>query len=207
MVLLVTLEGLPHAGRACVLRQLVHARPGWAALNVAPDPATACAWASAECRAHHAQFASLMRKLHGLARCGAAARVAGVVLLSSPWFEHVTCHPAVRALAAEMTAELVACLGCPVRKHLMVLLDVPPDETFEQMVCCGNPSWNSTSLADVRNAQAAIVRGMRAARDGGEAHPFPADLVTVRCPAFFEENEVLARGITQGIVAAVEAAA
>ena len=202
MVLLVTLEGLPHAGRASVLRHLLHLRPGWAALNVAPDPATACSWASAECRAHHAQFASLMRKLHGLARCAKA----GVVLLSSPWFEHVTAHPVVRALATDMTAELVACLGCPVQKHLMVLLDVPPDETFEQMVCCGNPSWNSTSLADVRAAQAAIAHSMQGARDGSLPHPFPAELVTLRCPAFFEENEVVARGITQAVVAAVEQA-
>lgn len=203
MVLLVTLEGLPHAGRACVLRHLLHQRPGWAALNVAPDPATACVWASAECRAHHAQFASLMRKLHGLARCEGT----GVVLLNSPWFEHLTCHPVVRGLVGEMTAELVARLGCPVRGHLMVLLDVPADETFEQMVCSGNPTWNGTSLADVRAAQAAIAHGMRGARDGSEPHPFPAELVTLRCPAFFEENEVLARGIAQAIVAAVESTA
>ena len=203
-MLLVTLEGLPHAGRACVLRQLMHLRPGWAAINVSPDPATACAWASAECRASHAQFASLMRKLHCLSRCGPEARV---VLLSSPWFEHLTCHPAVRALAAELTAELVARLGCRVRKHLMVMLDVPHDETFEQMVCCGNPSWNATSLADLRGAHTAIARGMHVARDGGGAHPFPCETCTVHCPAFFDENEVVARGITRTIVAAVERAA
>lgn len=203
-VVLVTLEGLPHAVRSCVLRHLVRQCPDWDAVNVLPDPVASCAWASAACRSSHALFAALLRKVTALGR--PRERGAGVLLLNSPWFEHAPrCRP-VWDLLLDMTHELVRRCGSSVRVHVMAMLLVPPDETFEQIVCCGNPSWNATSLADVAAAQRGVAAQVQRARDEPGSHPFPCVTHTVQCPPFPEENEVVTAAIASAIAATVAAA-
>lgn len=196
---LVTLEGLPHAGRACILRQLAHQRPGWTALDVKPDPATACSWASSECRANHALFAALACKMRALGG-GGDDTVGKIVLLNTPWFEHMPRHQSVLSLASDMTHELVARLGVEVRAHIMIMLGVPHDETFEQIVCYGNPYWNTTSLADVVATQGAITQHLLRAQAGTAGHPFTCATYQVHCPPFFEENEVVVKGIKAEVI-------
>lgn len=199
-MLLVTLEGLPHSGKCCVLRNLLNQCPHWSAINVAGDPTPAASWASPSCRTGHALFASLMRKAHAISHTAQSS----VLLLNSPWFEHLPRRPPLQGLCKAMTQELVACLGCKVDKHVMVMLKVPPDETFEQMVCCGSPFWNNTSLADVHAAEGIIAQHTERAQGPQSNHPFPCAVHTIECPPFFEENEVVALGITRRIVAIVE---
>lgn len=199
MPTLVTLEGLPHSGRTMILRHLTQARPEWAAINVAPDPGAACSWASSASRANHALFASILRKTKALCK----ARE-GVVLLNSPWFEHLPRHKTVWSLRSAVTRELVARVGCRVNKHVMIVLHVAHDETFEQLVCCGNPYWNGTSLADVAATQACIAQQVSTATAGTGDHPFACEAHTIHCPPFFEENEVVAGAITARIVSVVE---
>lgn len=196
-MLLVTLEGLPHSGRCAVLRNLVQRCPDWAALNVLPE-----APASASAHLGYVLFASLMRKVQALHKC---ARPGGVVLLNTPWFEHLARHQALWGLFEAMTRELVTCLRSSVHTHAMVMLRVPYDETFEQMVCCNNPFWNSTTLADVLAAQRIITAHMHTLPTSGE-HPFPCKTVLVECPPFFEENEVVVEQVVAQIVAHVQRA-
>jgi hypothetical protein len=207
-MLLVTLEGLPHAGRSAVLRHLVHARPDWAYVSVLPEPAATCSWPTAAARAGHALFASLLRKTKAVAAAqppaGRAAAAARAILLSCPWLEHLPRSRPLWALRSAVTRELVARLGIRVHAHAMVVLHVPHDETFEQMVCCGNPYWNGTSLSDVAATQACIAQQAARAQDGTADHPFPCAVCTVHCPPFFEENEVVARAITARILAFVD---
>jgi len=215
-MILVTLEGLPHSGKSCILRNLVQQRPGWVALNVAPEgPSVVTS------RVAHTLFAALMRKVRAVCRTSTAAS-GDVVLLNAPWFEHLPRHTCMWHLLSDMTHELTACLGCRVDVHAMFVLHVPHDETFEQMVCCGNPFWNSTSLADVHAAQDIISQHLeglaRCAPPPSQhsqhsqqtqltqlTHPFPCRTFAIECPAFFEENEVLVQDITRRIVEAVEA--
>ena len=193
---LLTLEGLPHSGRCAVLRALAKQCPHWATLNAAAAPANTCSWASSDGRAHHALFASLIRKLQAVSSLGCGNEPAGgVVLLSNPWFEHLPRHPAMWRLMSELTKEAVRCLACPVRQHIMVLIHVSGDETFEQMVCCGSALWNGTSLADVHATQVHITQQMHEP----SYHPFPAVTYTIHCPPFFEENEIVLQGIVQDI--------
>lgn len=182
-----------------ILRHLTQARPEWAAINVAPDPGAACSWASSASRANHALFASILRKTKALCK----ARE-GVVLLNSPWFEHLPRHKTVWSLRSAVTRELVARVGCRVNKHVMIVLHVAHDETFEQLVCCGNPYWNGTSLADVAATQACIAQQVSTATAGTGDHPFACEAHTIHCPPFFEENEVVAGAITARIVSVVE---
>lgn len=195
-MLLVTLEGLPHAGRARILRNLVAQCQDWTPTNVAPDAMSPSCWASPRCRTAHASFAALMRKVAAVSKAGPGI---GTMLLNSPWFEHLPRHPALWALQTEATRELVACMQCCVDLHIMIVLLVSHDETFEQMVCCGNPCWNGTSLVDVRTAQKHIIEHLDGLPDS-KMHPFPCRTFTIQCPPFFEENEVVAAAITQKIV-------
>jgi hypothetical protein len=186
---LVTLEGLPHGGRHAVVRALMHACPGWSLSNVASE---------ASCRdvgdAGHAQFASLMRKMRALS---AASGARAVCLLSCPWFEHFPEHPGTGALVADMTRALAEALGVRVPLHVLVVLVVCADESFEQIVCTGGPQWNATCLADVHEKQASLAR-MDCTDPAGT--PFPSAVLTVRCPPFFEENEVVVCRIAQRVV-------
>lgn len=196
-MLLVTLEGLPHSGRTAVLRQLVRDRPEWAAVPVpgAEPAATACAWSSPHTRATHALLANLLRKAHALR----AAPARGVVLLAAPWFEHPPRHPAVAALAHDAAAAL--CAGLPVRAHLMVQLDVPQDETFEQMVCCGNACWNATALDDVRATRAAIAQELL---DAPGRHPWPCASFALPCEPFFDDTDACVRSLARQVEILVE---
>lgn len=164
-------------------------------MNVSPDPAAACSWASSACRTSHALFASVMRKIQAL-----GGKQHKVVLLNSPWLEHLPRHQPLWSLLDDMTHELVDRLDCHVDMHVMVMLHVPHDETFEQMVCCGNAYWNGTSLADVAAAQSIIAQHLRSAAAGTVSHPFPCVTYTIQCPPFFEENEVVAQAITRDVV-------
>lgn len=193
-MIVVTLEGLPHSGKRAVIRSLVQQCPDWKAVNVAPEASAACTWAGT-CRSTHALFSAMLRKVRAISLCGEHA---GVVLLNMPWIEHLPRHPQVQALAHAATRELLACLPCKVDLHVMVLLRVHHDETFEQMVCCGNPIWNHTSLEDVRVAQDMIA--------GTMTSPFPSQTNTICCPPFFDETEVVTQHVTQSIVDVVEAA-
>lgn len=195
-MILVTLEGLPHSGKSCILRNLVHQRPGWTALNVAPDGPSAVT-----SRMAHTLFAALMRKARAVGR---QETHHPVVLLNAPWYEHLPRHPAMWALLTDMTHELACHLGCRVDVHAMFVLRVPHDETFEQMVCCGNPFWNTTSLKDVHTAQRVIARHLDDLPTS-LAHPFPCRTFHIPCPPFFEENEIVVRDITRRILEAVEA--
>ena len=199
---MVTLEGLPHSGRARILRNLAARCPDWHATNVRPDPMGPSSWASATCRTGHSLFAALMRKVSAIGRVG---RGGGTLLLNSQWFEHLPHHPALWALMADTTRELVATMHCHVDLHVMIMLHVHHDETFEQMVCSGNPSWNMTGLADVREAQEHIGDHLESLATSG-SHPFPCVTYTIRCPPFFDENEVVAHAVTQRIVDIVHAA-
>lgn len=207
-MILVTLEGLPHSGKSCILRSLVHQRPGWVAMNVAPEGPSAVT-----SRVAHTLFAALMRKVRAICRTSTWAS-GDVVLLNAPWFEHLPRHGCVWHLLSDMTRELTACMGCRVDTHAMFVLHVPHDETFEQMVCCSNPIWNSTSLADVRATQTIISQHLESLASRApplppsppspRSHPFPCRSFAIECPAFFEENEVVVQDITRRIIEAVE---
>lgn len=188
---LVTLEGLPHSGKGSVLHQLAHACPDWTLLNVAHEPGGAsCSWASVGNRSGYALFGSLLRKMRAVQKSSGKD---GVVLLNVPWNEPLPRHPAIQVLLTDVTREVASCLGCTVDKHIMVFLRVCPDETFEQMVCAGNPVWNGTTLDDVRATQDTIAEG----------HPFPYATHCITCPRFFEENEVVTQAIARDIADAV----
>lgn len=189
---LVTLEGLPHAGRCRVLRALAFLSPDWVPVGLAGH-----SWATPSCSATHALFATLMRKTRAVADL---AEQRGTVLLSAPWFEHLPRSPCARGLLRDMTLELAQHLGCSVRLHLMVFLGLPHDEAFEQMVCSSNPYWNNHSLADVADAESRILE--QACRP--EGHPFPFATVQVACPPFVEENEVAALSVARTILDAVQ---
>ena len=188
---LVTLEGLPHAGRCRILRALASARPDWAPVGLAAGNG----WSTPSCRATHVLFATLLRKMRAVA--GAAEERGGVALLGVPWFEHLPRSPCVQALAQDMTLQLVRCLGCSVRLHVMVLLGLSHDEAFEQMVCSGNPYWNNHSLVDVAAAESCVLE---------QTGPFPSVVVRVQCPPFVEENEVVVADVAREIADAVQVA-
>lgn len=200
-MLLVSLEGLPHAGRSCILRNLTSRCPGWTALNVLPDPSAACCWASASTHMGHALFAALLRKVSAITKCGKLPGDA-VVLLNSPWYEHLPRHGTVWSLLADVTRALVSALGCgdTVHRHAMIMLHVPHDETFEQMVCCGNPYWNGTSLADLDAMHATVAGHLHGLSADPGGHPFTCATFAIQCPAFFDENEVVASAITDRII-------
>ena len=198
MMILLTLEGLPHSGKSCILRHLVHLRPGWTTLNVAPEGPPASGP-----RVAHMMFAALIRKARAVSRAPARP---SVVLLNTPWFEHMPRQRCTWALLTDMTHELAGALGCRVGVHAMCVLQVPHDETFEQMVCCGNPFWNGTSLADVLAAQRIIARHVDSLEGPASgAHPFPSRVFHVDCPPFFDENEVVVRDIAARIAGEVDA--
>lgn len=194
-MLLVTLEGLPHSGKACVLRHVAARSPSWTTVAVPPDAATGtCApFATACSRTTHALFASLLAKLKALHK---VPRSCPAALMCPAWYDHLPRHPAVWRLFTDMASVVVRLLGLQFDAHVMVQLRVSPDETFEQMVCCGNPCWNATSLADLRAAEQTISAAMRSA-----AHPIsPARVAEIACPPFFEENEVVLAAIAETVV-------
>lgn len=201
-MILVTLEGLPHSGRPSILRKLVAARPNWVPRNVTPEQVH-------QVRPAYHLFAALMRKLTAVSTCSAASNGA-VVLLNAPWLEHLPRHQFMWGLMTAMTRELVASLECRVRLHVMIMLHVPHDETFEQMVCCGNPYWNTTSLADVCAEQQRIRDRLdllnKSAGRAPPMHPFPCKTYAVECPPFFEENEVDICAVADRILGLVDAA-
>lgn len=169
-------------------------------MDVKPDPATACSWASTECRANHALFAALACKMRALGGGDGEDASGKVVLLNTPWFEHMPRHQSVLSLASDMMHELVARLGVKVRVHIMVMLGVPHDETFEQIVCYGHPYWNTTCLADVVATQEAITQQLMRAQAGTAGHPFTCATYQIKCPPFFEENEVVVKGIKTEVI-------
>lgn len=197
-MIVLTLEGLPHSGKCAILRRLMQRCPEWRALNVAPSPSPSATWSSPCCQSSHALFSALLRKLKALA--GTPAEASRVVVMNCPWFEYLPKHAALQDLAASATAHLLGCLRSHVRLHIMVLLHVHPDETFEQMVCCGNPFWNGTSIADVRDALDTIRHAMDAAKARALPHPFECETHVIPCPQFFEENEVVLNGMAEAIV-------
>lgn len=194
-MILVSLEGLPHSGKKSVLRSLAHLRPSWTTLNVAPDGPSEVTH-----RMAHALFAALMRKIQALRKLGPHG---AVVLLNSPWFEHLPRHNQLWTLFADMTHELTSSLGCHVDMHALIMLKVPHDETFEQMVCCTNAFWNTTSLGDVHAAEHIIAEHLRTLPGAGD-HPFPCATYAITCPPFFEENEILVKSVAHKIVDIVE---
>jgi hypothetical protein len=137
-----------------------------------------------------------MHKMAALSR-GEAREV---LLLGSPWHEHLPGNTELQKVLAVATRELVRRMGAAVRKHAMVMVRVSPDETFEQLVAGSNPQWNATTLCDVRAAQEAIAVRVRSATD----HPFPSASHTVTAPPFFDENEVVIAAISADIVGFVE---
>jgi hypothetical protein len=193
MVTLVSLEGLPHTGRDKVVRHLASGVAGFAVLDV-PLASTATnggTWTCAASQANYALFASLLYKLRKV-----AVADPDVSLLTTPWFEHMPRHPAIWTLVASATQALVRACGVQVSAHIMVLLHASHDETFEQIVCSGNPFWNSTSLGDVQTEQIHIAQMMH---DVASKHPFPCIAYTIHCPPFFEENEVVVSSIASDI--------
>ena len=97
--------------------------------------------------------------------------------------------------------------GVPVRAHLMVHLALPPDETFEQMVCCCHPCWNATSLADVRASAASIAQELLQAP---AHHPWPCAAYTLPCAPFFDDTDACVQDVSarvQQLAAAVAMAA
>jgi hypothetical protein len=162
----------------------------------------ACAWSSATRRATFSSFAQLLRKMRAISNAGAATGPGEedpVIALSSAWFEHVPAHTIVRGLLAETTKELVSALNCCVTVHTMVFLRVSTHETFEQLVCSGDPIWNGTTLIDVKSAQAQLEHCIQSMQ-----HPFQRKCFSETCPAFFDENEVITRALVDRIICAVE---
>lgn len=196
-MILLTLEGLPHSGKCAVLRCLMQRCPGWKAVNVAPSPLPSCSWTSPSCRTSHALFSALLRKVRALSAAPCEPRV---VMFNCPWFEHLPRNSTLDTLLTSATQHLIRSVECDVSLHIMVLLHVHHDETFEQMVNCGNPFWNGTSIADVHAAQDRIAGTLARLAAGTEDHPFPCATHTVKCPPFFEENEVVVHHIAQTIV-------
>lgn len=196
-MIVLTLEGLPHSGKCAILRCLMHRCPGWKAMNVAPTPAPSCSWSSPACRSGHAMFAALLRKVRALS---ALATPGQVVMFNCPWFEYLPRSEVLEKLHACATERLIRRLKCSVRLHIMVLLHVHHNETFEQMVSCGNPFWNGTSLADVQAAQHAIQHNLEHLGTRPQDHPFPCLTYCIKCPPFFEENEIVTNDIVQTII-------
>ena len=196
---LVSLEGLPHTGRDKVIRHLASKTEDIAVLDVpiASAAANGGTWTAAASQANYALFSSLLHKLRKV-----ASAKEPVSLLTTPWFEHMPRHPAIWNLVASATRALVDAYGIDVSAHIMVLLHTPHDETFEQLVCSGNPFWNSTSLADVQFEQIHIAQMMH---DVASRHPFPCVAYTIHCPPFFEENEVIVNSIVSDIQKIVKA--
>ena len=90
-MLLLTLEGLPHSGRAAVLRIIHRDKPGWVMVTVPHHPAS--------------PWHSVARKVQAVSSNAAA----DIVVLNVPWFEHVPAHPTLTRLQRAMTRELSSC--------------------------------------------------------------------------------------------------
>jgi len=182
-MMLLTLEGLPHSGRAAVLRIIHRVRPAWTMISVAHHPSS--------------PWHSLVRKVQAVSSHAAA----DILVLNVPWFEHVPAHPAMARLQHEMTRELVSVLGCHVDTHAMVHLRMPHDESFEQMVCSGNSWYNAVTLEDLRAEQVRIAQEML---DAPKHHPFQCQTFTLTCPPFFDDCEATLDKATQDVVRIVE---
>ena len=182
-MLLLTLEGLPHSGRAAVLRIIHRDKPGWVMVTVPHHPAS--------------PWHSVARKVQAVSSNAAA----DIVVLNVPWFEHVPAHPTLTRLQRAMTRELVEVLGCLVDAQVMVHLRIPHDESFEQMVCSGNSCFNTTTLDDLRVEQVRIAQEML---DTPKNHPFQCEAFTLSCPPFFDDCEATLELAAQDIVRIVE---
>jgi hypothetical protein len=182
-MLLLTLEGLPHSGRAAVLRIIHRDRPAWIMVNVPHHPAS--------------PWHSLARKVQAVS----ANAKADILVLNVPWFEHVPAHPATTRLQRAMTRELVEVHGCHVDTHVMVHLRMPHDESFEQMVCSGNSCYNTTTLEDLRNEQVRIAQELL---DTPKNHPFECATFALPCPPFFDDCEATLELAAHDVVRIVE---
>ena len=206
-MLLVTLEGLPHSGRAAVVRALAKRRPEWAVVAVPTDPpgASACAWSSPGTRHAHAMYNAALHKMRALQPYAAAASRAQakgqVVMLTAPWFEYLPEHPTNARLLRASIVELAGALGVTAEAHVLVHLHVPHDETFEQIVCSGNSFFNATSLGDVRAEQVRISQQLH---DAPGAHPFPCAAFAIRCPPFFDDNELMLGSVAEEVARLVD---
>lgn len=194
---LLTIEGLPHIGRSAILSAMIRLRPEWVFENATDDAQVHSSWASDVSRRTFLVFQSLVRKVTAMKKNGGNA----VVVLGTPWFEHLPRHAALLDLEENLTKELVHLFGCHVTTHTMVMLHAPHDETFEHMVCSSDPSWNTTSLHDVCHGQEIIAKRVSLA---ASSHPFPCVVHTIQCPAFFDDNEVVLQSIARRIITMVE---
>lgn len=175
-MLLLTLEGLPHSGRAAVLKLLARQQPGWLFIAVEQT---------------QSPWLALVKKIQGLAKAKGK-----IVVLSAPWFESVPQHPAVARLVKRMTLELVGLFGVVLDAHVMIHLKASHHESFEQMVGLANPHHNLTTLEDMSSQQNIIAHELLAAP---KDHPFPPNTFTIHCPAFYDDNELTIRDVAQQV--------
>lgn len=183
-MILVTLEGLPHSGRAAVLHHLTRRKSDWRFAHV--DSGNF--WAAA-----------LLKARALVPTAGAASKK--VLVLGAPWCE-IPKHPAVAKLARDLHAEVVRVLHARVDMHVMVHLRVPVHESFEQLIVAMHQGHVNSSLADLTMNQNAVAQETMS-----PSSPFPCLGFTVQCPAFFDDNECSLLDVVrqiEGIVNAVQ---
>ena len=153
---------------------------------------------------------SLLTRMRGLARLPAGAHA----VWSSSCLLDVPEDPVWRQLYHELSGELVSRLvpgGAPGTRHLMVCLDVDPDEAFESLfggggAGAGGLQGNGCPLARRESGLEDIAKCTERV-DGGAppscgrgATPFQSQRVRLHCPRFVADNPVAMEALSAAAV-------
>lgn len=164
---IVSVEGLDVPARAAILERLHGALAG-AGCNVLIDNDRASS-----------VFLSLLHRLKALSRMPWTQDV----LLCGSWMLGLPSDPCLRALHADLAAELVAALGIGRKRHLMVCLGSSHHEAFETALL--KHGWDvKDSLRSLESVQREIMDPERAA----SSTPFDATVLPFECPRYAADN-------------------
>lgn len=176
----VSVEGLSVPARAAVLKALQHRLGLMVADNDHQD------------RQDHHPFSWLLHRMRGLAKVPISADA----LWCGSWLMHVPRgSPALTELYKDVSHVLADRLPeeASRTKHLMVWLDVDPNQAFETLFHDGNPAAREVNLQCLRDARDTLLRAVRDAMDGNREalySPFEVQIVHIPYPPFAADNPV-----------------
>lgn len=180
----VSLESVPTPARTALLAALA----GRLGLHVAEDQAP-----SAEPGPAAGPLDSLLARMTGLARLPADAHA----VWTSSCLLDVPAEPTWRRIYDDLAQELVERLvpgGVAGTRHLMLCLDVDPDEAFETLFDGGTLQGNGCPLVRRESCLDDVLRccGLVSAAARADTvprvTPFEARRVLLRCPRFAADN-------------------
>lgn len=183
---IVSVEGLDVPARAAILERL-HASLAGSGCNVMIDNDRS-----------PSVFLLLLHRLKALSRMPWTHDV----LLYGSWMLGVPSDPCLRALHADLAAELVDVLRIWRKQHLMVCLGSSHDEAFETALV--KHGWDAKdSLRSLQSMQREIMDPACAA----SSSPFDPTVLSFECPRYAADNPetmaVLCKRVCDGVKAAL----